>query len=330
MSENPIRIGVIRNPQSQRNRKNPRGYAAAAVTTPANIQLAIVEPASPQDLPQVLVGFAQSRINHVVVDGGDGTLRDVLSLLPAIYGAKLPKITVFAGGNANLAAADIGVKGHGARALQQLLTALARTDGGRYERRHMLMAHWPDGSHAPVMGFFAGTAGFYRGWKMAMGPVSRRGLLHGPAVAVTMLGALWQTVAGSHGNVWKSGAPMVIGIDDGAPGEGARFLFLATSLHRMYGSLWPFFDHGDAVLRWLDIDAHAPRLGRALLSLLRGRPLPWLRASGAYRSGGAQQRITLRLTEPLVVDGEAYAPGADGLIELRPGPEFEFYLPLKI
>jgi len=322
-----IRLGVIRNPVSSRNRREPRGYGAP-LSVPANVELLIAEPATHETLDQVLQGFAQCGVNHLVIDGGDGTVRDVMTLLPAYYPNRLPRISIIPGGNANLAAADVGSHLHGRKALSALLTSLAVPGGGRIERRTMLATHRPDGSQPPIYSFFAGAAALRRGWELATGSVLDRGLMHGPAVAVTMLGAVWQTLFGGHGNAWQAGTPMAIRVDDGDWQDGSRFIFLATGLTRLY-RFWPFFDHGDAPLRWLDIDAHPPKLARALPSLVSGNPKPWIRDSGAYRSGGARQRIVLKMAEPLIVDGEAQHPDRDGLLELRPGPEIECYLPLK-
>ncbi len=318
-----IRLGLIRNPHSLRNRR--LSDRAAVGTTDAEV--IEVEPDSPAQLREALADFAGRGIGHLVVDGGDGTLRDVLSALPGAYGNRLPTLTLFAGGNANLTAVDVGSAGHGSEALQRLIASLADPAAGRRLRRRPMEVRWPDHTHAPVLGFFVGAAEFHRGWKLAVGSVHQRGFLHGTAVAMAMISAVWQVLTGGPRNPWLAGTQLSVTIDEAEPIERARFIFLATGLHRLYGNLWPFFDHGDAAIRWLDIDAPPPRFACALPGLLRGKPRPWLRASGAYRSGGASC-IRLCLKEPLVIDGEAHGPGADGLIELRAGPEIEFYVPM--
>ena len=317
------RVGVIRNPHSLRNRAARDHDAQPA---PRDIEIVEIEPRSADDLPEVVQTMSERGIRHLVVDGGDGTLRDVMSALPPAYGHALPTLTVFAGGNANLTSADVGTAGHGRAAMSALLQSLAMPGAGQITRRRPIEVRWPDGSRAPVLGFFIGAATFYRGWKLAIGGVHQRGFLHGTAVAATLATAAWKTVAGGRDNPWQVGAPMDVRIDDGLAVEGQHFLFLATSLHRLMGTLWPFYDHGERVIRWLDIDAPPPRFALALPSLLRGKARPWMRESGAYRSGGAD-RIQLRLESPLVVDGEAFTPGAYGVVELHAGPEIAFYTP---
>lgn len=318
-----VRIGLIRNRNSQRNRQRGDDVALPEVD---GVELTMIEPRSIDDLPEVVRALHAQGIRHLAIDGGDGTLREVMSALPPIYGTALPTLTLLAGGNANLTSTDVGTPGHGPEALRALMHALRKPDGGQRIRRRPVEVRWPDGSRAPVLGFFVGAAGFYRGWKIAVGSVRDRGFLHGAGVAVALAAAAWQTLTGSSKNEWQAGQPMDVEIDGEAMPEGARFLFLATSLHHLFGTLWPFFDHGERTLRWLDVAAPPPRFARALPALLRGQPKPWMRDSGAYRSGGADC-IALRLESPLVIDGEAFMPGPYGLVELHSGPEIEFYSP---
>ena len=67
----------------------------------------------------------------------------------------------------------------------------------------------------------------------------------------------------------------------------------------------------------------APRLSRAALPVVRGRPRPWMKHAG-YASTRAD-RISLRLTSPIVVDGEVFDPGPHGHVELSAGPVVEFH-----
>lgn len=315
-----MRVGLIRNPNSQRNRRT--GDRLAEVVVPAGVELIRLDPASADDVPQVVAEYAGRGLTHLIVDGGDGTLRDVMTALPAAFPEQLPTLMLMAGGNANLATNDVGGGQHGPAALQRLLDAVA-SGGGEIRERRPIRTRWPDEDRRPVLGFFVGAAAFYKGWKLALGAVHEKGFLHGPALVVTMTGALIQTLAGGRHNEWQAGTPMGIGVDDAVVAERQRFLFLCTSLHRLFGGLWPFWDHGDASLRWLDIDAPPPRFTRSLPGLLRGRPSPRMRETGAYRSGGAR-RIALRLEAPLVIDGEAYTPGAFGEVELSEGPLLRF------
>lgn len=320
------RIGVIRNPRSQRNRV-ARDPGPEPEVLSGKVRLDV--PMTPEALAETLREYRDAGIGHVVVDGGDGTLREVMSQLPAIYGETPPTLSLIASGNTNLAVADVGGFERGPQALARVLATLDGRETGRLTERTVIEAVWPDGSRPPVCGFFLGSAGYLRGWRMAHADIHSRGLWHRWGVAATVAGAAWQVVTGRPDSEWQRGSRLSLAVDSDAPRDGARFVFLATSLDRLFMGLWPFWDQdGDPArpLRWLDIDAPPPRFARILRKLLRGRPDDWMRASGAYRSGNAQ-RLRLRLQEPLVIDGEAYEPDRDGLIELRAGARLRFHAP---
>lgn len=321
-----VKVGVIRNPRSQRNRV-ARDPGPEPEVLSGRLRLDV--PMTPEALAETLREYRDAGIDHVVVDGGDGTLREVLTLLPAIYGDRLPTISLIASGNTNLATADVGGFTRGPQALAQVLATVEGRAPSRQSERTVIEAIWPDGSRPPVSGFFLGSAGYLRGWRMAHADIHRRGLWHRWGVAATVAGAAWQVITGRPDSDWQRGSPLSLAVDDGEPRDGARFVFLATSLDTLFMGLWPFWNQdGDASrpLRWLDIDAPPPGFARGLRGLLRGQPSSAMRASGAYRSGQAR-RLRLRLQEELVIDGEAYAPDRDGLIELRPGARFRFHAP---
>lgn len=315
-------VGVIRNPRSQRNRK-----AAHRMRVPVGMQLA--EPETPTALAETLKQFAAQGITHLVIDGGDGTLRDVLGLLPAAYGAAWPTLSLCASGNTNLAAANVGAFQHGPAALEQLQATLNGAAPARISQCRAIEVRWPDASRAPVFSFFVGCAGYARGVQMATGALRERGWFHGWAVAGTLIAAAWQIITGAKDSDWQRGSVVTLAVDENAAETAARFVFLATSLDHLMLGLWPFWIEAGAQpapLHWLDIRAPAPRFGRALPSLLRGNPKPWVRATGAYRSGTAT-RLRLTLAEPLIIDGEPYAADAQGQIELCAGPLLRFHAP---
>ncbi len=205
-----MRIGLIRNPNSQRNRRI--GDRLGEVVVPRQVELLRIDAATADDVPAVVREYGARGVTHLIVDGGDGTLREAMTALPPAFGTRLPTLSLVAGGNANLATSDVGGAGHGPQALQRLLDALANGQRGHVEERQPIELRWPDGSRPPVLGFFVGAAAFYKGWKLALGAVHDRGFMHGPAVAATMAGALWQTMAGGPRSDWQAGTMMGIAV----------------------------------------------------------------------------------------------------------------------
>ncbi len=300
------RLGLIRNPKSQRNKQGGGDTRAQAA---ALLGFYFAEPATPAELRDTLADFAHDGVDTICVDGGDGTVREVLTALPAAFGDRPPRLAIMASGKTNLIAADVGTPGHGLKALERLVgAAQANRLGEKLTRRPILSITWPDGEHEPVRGMFMGGGAFTRGTELANSHIHRAGFTQGPAVAIAMAGVLGRALIGNDQHGWLAGEAMGITIDGHPAQDGNRFLFLATTLERLILGLWPFWDHGAAPLRYLDIAANPPRLLRALPALVKGKPRPWMLDSGAYRSGGAQV-LDLALPRPFIMDGETYPAG---------------------
>lgn len=318
-----IRLGLIRNPRSTRNKGGGSDMRAMAAQM---LDLFYAEPATPGELAETLADFARNEVSVIGIDGGDGTVREVLTALPAAYGATPPALSILASGKTNLIAADVGTPGHGQKALARLADAARRGElGSRVRRRPLLEVSWPDGSRPPVVGMFLGAGAFTKGTALAQTHVHARGVNQGPAVAMTIGAVLLRTLRGQDRDGWLAGEPMRLSADGAETARSQHFLFLSTTLDRLVLGLWPFWGGGDGPLRWLDISAPPKRLARALLPVMRGRPRPWMLESG-YASGTAGI-IEMELEQPFIIDGEVYEPGPGGRIRLTAPRTVDFVVP---
>lgn len=323
------RPGVVGNPRSRANRAD----AGAAVRARA-AGLPYAEPDTPDALLDALRGFAREGVDLVVVNGGDGTLREVLTALPHAYAAP-PAVAVLAAGKVNLAARVLGSAGRGPAALGRLLDAAARgalrarecpvldverldaerpgdgpPDGGAPDGGPP-NAGW--GRAAPLRGLLLGAAAFAEGNRLAEAQVHRRGVHGAAAVGLTVAALVARALLGGQ----DPGTPMRV-IADGAPlPEGRRALLLASTLDRLVGGVRPFWGGGTGPVRWLDVAAPARRVPAAVLAALRGRHGAWLAGAG-YRSGRAG-RVRVLLDRPFVLDGERFDPGPGGILLSAPG-----------
>jgi hypothetical protein len=300
------RPGLIRNPFSHRNKAGTGDLPADAARLFGGH---VASPDTPEKLVQALRGFADGGVDIITVDGGDGTVREVLTALPHAYGDASPALAILAAGKTNLIAADVGTHGYGPRGLAGLVRAAHEgTLGTRTTPRPILSLHWPDGEHGPVRGMFMGAGAFTRGTDLANAAIHKAGFTQEIAVVLTMAGVLGRALIGNDSHGWLAGEPFTAKMDDDPALDGNRFLFLATTLDKLIMGLWPFWDHGTRPLRYLDVAASPPGLLGALPRLMTGRPSAGMRNAGAYRSGGAE-RIELHLTRPLIMDGETYPAG---------------------
>jgi len=103
-------IGVINNPYSKKNKKNPDwmqslGYIAGTKGT-------AVATRSVEDISEMIRFFKEREIDILAINGGDGSNSLVLTALIGEYGNHpLPKIALLKGGTMNIAANSCGIKG---------------------------------------------------------------------------------------------------------------------------------------------------------------------------------------------------------------------------
>jgi hypothetical protein len=305
------RIGVIANPRSHAHRAGRAGLDAVLLRYP---DIAYASPADPVGLQEALRRFAASGVDLLVVSGGDGTLRHVLSALPDCYPGAPPRLAILAAGNTNLAARVLGSPGRGVRGLERLLVA-ARAGTLRHRSCAILQVSWVDEpDRQAVRGFLLGAAAFVDGKRIADAVIHRRGMHEALAVAATLALTVRRMLFPRPGR--GAGTRMQIGLDGHAPREGHRFLLLATTLHRLLFGLWPFWGAGPGAIHLLEIDAPPRRAAAALFAVLRRRPAPWMAAAG-YRSARAGE-VRLVLQRPFVLDGERFEPGPHGVLLSAP------------
>ena len=95
-------VGVIRNPRSHRNTGAPPEWTGRATVL-------LETPTQRSELQAILARFAERRVDYIVVDGGDGTVRDVLTCGAGIFGESWPPLIVLPNGKTNALAVDLGL-----------------------------------------------------------------------------------------------------------------------------------------------------------------------------------------------------------------------------
>jgi hypothetical protein len=305
-----MKLGVVSNRYSDGN----DGFSAIAAAAADLPDVLCETPDDLSALPRVLKDFAAAGVEVLAVDGGDGTVRDVLTALPASFGDAWPALALLPSGKTNLIARDVGGFGRGVEGLLRLRRRLA---GGavRAATRRTLEAVPAEGG-ATVRGMFCGAGVFTYATRMAGAWTYNRGIKQNAGVAVAMARTLWDSRRGREG---EACIPMATA-EEGAPLPAAspHFLLLATTLEKLMLGFWPFPRKGEGDLRWLAVAAPPRRLARALWAAWRGRPF----AGPGYRSGRTGA-LSVSLSAPFVVDGEIFAPGETGVV-LRAGPGVRF------
>jgi predicted polyphosphate/ATP-dependent NAD kinase len=110
-------LGIVINARAHRSR------ASGQIRPPAGLKWC--SPDTLQDLSRRLAAFAREGVETLVVDGGDGTVRDVLSLAPQHFARGLPRIAIVPSGKTNALALDASRCGRRGRARLQAATRAA-------------------------------------------------------------------------------------------------------------------------------------------------------------------------------------------------------------
>jgi hypothetical protein len=304
-------VGVIRNPRSHGNKgREPEQTVHAEVITETTMKR--------RELVEVLVRLAVAGVDYIAIDGGDGTVRDVLTCGDGVFGDEWPPLIVLPKGKTNALAADLGLPGD-----WTLDRAIERAGASSFAVRRPLVIAESAQPEARVQGFMMGAGVFTKA--IILGQSAHRwGAFNAFAVVVTTAWSLAQALFASSGNGWRQTTGIRLTGRAGEPIAGSeqqRYVLLSSTLERFPMGLKPF---------------GAVRKGLKLVVLDR----PW-RKSLAYipfigtgrrpshpaRLGyhwGFPDNYDIELSDRFILDGEAFPAGA---YRVSQGPELRFVVP---
>lgn len=304
-------VGVIRNPRSHRNKgQEPENPAAAEVITETTHKR--------KELVDVLDRFARQGIDFLAVDGGDGTVRDVLTSGAAIFGEDWPPLIVLPKGKTNALAADLGLPGDWG-----LARAIERAKAGSFATRRTLVVADATHAEARVQGFLLGAGLFTRATSLGQS-AHRLGAFNAVAVVVTSLWTLVQAFFAGRRNIWRRSTAMRLTDEEGKPlaGDAAeRYLLLASTLENFPMGLKPFGKVREGLkLTMLD---RARRMSLLRIPLIAFGRLP----SQPERLGYhwlTPESFRFAVEDRFILDGEAFPPGD---YRVSQGPELRLVVP---
>ncbi|MCH8168277.1 MAG: hypothetical protein IIC03_10175 [Proteobacteria bacterium] len=307
-------VALVRNPSSTRNLRSASG---APDPLPAGVRP--IDCSTLDELSDGLAAAHAAGAGVILIDGGDGTVREVLSRLPEIWGDPLPRVGILPRGNTNLIAREVG----GLRTPDAMAEVLRRLEAGpplTLRRRALLRLDYAAGEHPTLRGFILGWGAYAAGTRIAREEIAARG----PGqVTLAVFSTLRRALFGAERRALRRGVATSISIDGAPRTEAARLIGLATTLQRsLIAGMNPFWGDGPGPIRWLDVPAPGQSLALAAPFLALGRPRRWMIRAG-YASGRAS-RIELSLDTPFVMDGEIFPPGRGGPMTLTAREEIDF------
>jgi hypothetical protein len=287
-AESELRIAIVRNGKARRNvGRDGLDHALDA---------SCIAPRSHAELDAALASFAAQGVDALVINGGDGTVRDVLSASARHFVKGLRRIAVLPSGKTNALAADLGIPKDWTEG-----AAIAALRSGRVVQRSPVRITRDAGSE--LQGFIIGAGAFVRATTLAQ-QTHRFGAFNGLAVGLSVAGAVIQTLFGGSASDWRQGTQMRIALPDAPLATGAKYVLFASTLEHLPLGIRPF-GVPRAGLKLLTIDAHPKRLAAILPALLGGHDLP---AVGGYRRDDTD-RVDLFVDGDIIVDGETFVGG---------------------
>lgn len=309
-------VGVVYNPRSHRN----QGQDLDIADRP-NVHVA--QPRERDDIVVALREFEELGVDYLIINGGDGTVRDVLTAGMAVFGDAWPALAVLPKGKTNALNVDLG-----APAGWNLCDAVDAFASGKRVARHPVVVSPLDGDRSELVGFILGAGGFTLGVQVGQ-DAHRLGAFNSLAVGVSAAWGVLQALFAGDGNIWRRGVAMdiLLGEDrtpmphSGFGYDGRRSVMLASTLERFPVGMKLFGPHREG-LKVMALDRPRRKLLAAMPLLLGGMKLRNPDRSGLHQC--SVTRFEFGLEEQFILDGEAF-PG--GRFVVTQGPELHFVVP---
>ncbi|MBU2340615.1 MAG: NAD(+)/NADH kinase [Alphaproteobacteria bacterium] len=317
LSSRRARIGVIYNPRSHRNQGQD-----LALGDRHHVMVATPEKRS--QIAAALADFASGGIDYLIINGGDGTVRDVLTCGHGVFGDDWPLLAVLPKGKTNALNVDLG-----APADWSLRDAIdAFTSGTTVTRRPIEVAAL-DGRSAPLRGFILGAGAYTLGVRAGQ-DAHNFGFFDSLAVGMTTAWGVLQVVFGTDRNPWRRGVGMdLLLLPEGRrlphSGHGdtaRREVLLASTLARLPLGIKPFGPPSDPPregLKFAVMDRPGRRLMACLPAVLAGWQPRWLERAGLHQ--GEAEAFEMTIDDQFILDGEAFPAGS---YLVSQGPELTF------
>jgi diacylglycerol kinase (ATP) len=298
-----LHIGVLHNPLSGRNKRQPLLFQAVMARHP---EVHRAEVTTPAEIMKALEIFANNQVNLVVVNGGDGTIQATMDVLFNCRPfPEMPLLALLPGGTANLIAGDVGLGKFEEATLEHLLSgkkfSAPATD---CVNRSILRIRFSS-DQPPIHGMFFGAGAIYHGTQLGRDTKQSIGRLGEWGAGLILARFLLALATGSR----KGLQPVTVGVSTGeSVTKHQEYLVLfVTTLDRLFLGMKPFWGSTSGPLRFTSLRVPFRYLWRVLPALLRGKAHILATTDHGYVSENISE-IRLVLNSGFVLDGEVYVP----------------------
>lgn len=313
-----MKIGVLGNPLSRRNRKL---LPAIEALLARHTDVIYARLDRFDELGETLRRFAEAGVELLIINGGDGTIAATLTEIfeHGIF-AVPPLFAILPGGTSNTIAGDVGLQGHPVDALERCLRAAAQAPEVCEVIERSLIRVDYDRSKPAVCGMFFGTAAVCDAIVLRRRLFPQKWLPDPIAAAMTLAVVLGNAAVGRPGVL----SGQTIGIDAAGNSTPARqyTIVIATTLEKILLGGHPFWGEQRGAIKLTSIGSPPRGIVRHAYRLLYGRDRD--RLPPATYASTAADRITLNMDCPFNLDGEFYAPGSGAELILTRTPPARF------
>ena len=317
-----MKAGLIVNPRS--GKRSGRGLSLAERLKPhCGPRVAVID--SFPALPARLRDLAEAGVDTLFISSGDGTVQAIQTELAERNPfPRLPHLALLPHGTTNLTANEIGFN---ESSLDRVASLFGPSQAGEIpiEARPTLRVVNP-GDGLVRHGMFLGAGAIPAAAALCQKQFNQRGIKGDWATFATL-------AAGILGNLRRSDSaddpdrivrpyPMDVVTERGPFVSGDQLMLLATTLNRLILRSRPFWGGKTGPMRVTAIGYPPPSVARWLVPTFYGGEERRMPPSCA--SGGAE-RIAIRTTSILLIDGEFFDPPADGRpLDVETGTVFRY------
>lgn len=306
-----MRIAVLRNPFSSKNLTDKTYILPDCI--------AVIDLTGPENLPELMIVLRDKDIDLLIIDGGDGTVREIITHLSDTFKDEPPLIGILAHGNTNLIARNVGKISHYSilETLAQLPSAELIPEGRKVP---VLKIQFSKDERPTLRGFIMGWGAYAAATDIAKQEIKVRGTRQVLRAFITIL---QRTLIGREAAALREGVRATVEVSDHDTIQGRRFIGIATTLPgRLIAGLNPFWGKGVGPIRWLDVHSPARLLFFAAPLAAFGRPMKWMVKAGYISDQSAT--MTLSVEGGIVLDGELFETDSTEIMSISASDTITF------
>ncbi len=268
-----------------------------------------VETDSARAVPEALSELARQDVELLAINGGDGTVQHALTeiLGHRAFEDRVPMVAPLRGGRTNMSALDLGAHRNPVKGMADLIAAAREgTLEERITPRNVLRAEY--GTNRDFLyGMFFGGGMIYKAIELNHRLFKQNARSQGVFGATLITGGLLARAAiGQVGGILEANKVQML-LDGEPVGNGEYRMIIATSLHRLFAGMRPFWGEGPGGVRLTALTSTAYRLPAAAPGILRGKPRPFICEGAGYLSRNVKC-AEMRFDCGFTVDGELVHP----------------------